>query len=173
MSTHDAITKALALIFAGIDDLKAAFPNRQFTIDGRLVGDIGEIIAALEYDVVLHETSQPNHDADTSDGRRVQIKATFKDSLTLRFIPDYYLGFKLFPDGQHQEIFNGPGQVLYERYKHRKGIGEKLLPLPVTELQRLATTVPPHDRIPLRKVQVIGSDALANAHEVAPPEGIF
>ena len=32
------------------------------TIDGRLVGDIGEVIAALEFDVVLDDR-QPDHDA--------------------------------------------------------------------------------------------------------------
>jgi hypothetical protein len=92
------IANALRLIFEGIDALKRVFPNRAFTIDGRLVGDIGEVIAALEYDLTLHDVSQPKHDAVTSDGRNVQIKATFKDSLTFRTIPDYYLGFKLYPE---------------------------------------------------------------------------
>ncbi len=90
-----AISEALRLIFQGIENLKQEFPNRAFTIDGRLVGDVGEIIAALEYDVRLHDVSQPNHDGTTSDGRNVQIKATFKDSLTFKTVPDYYLGFKL------------------------------------------------------------------------------
>jgi hypothetical protein len=71
------ISEALRLIFQAIEKLKEAFPNRAFTIDGRLVGDVGEVIAALEYDVVLHDVSRPNHDATTSDGRNVQIKATF------------------------------------------------------------------------------------------------
>ena len=69
------------------------------------------MIAALEYDVVLDELAQAKHDAVTSDGRKVQIKATFKNSLTFRTVPEYYLGFKLYPDGQYEEIFNGPGQV--------------------------------------------------------------
>ena len=112
---------------------RAAEGNREFTIDGRLVGDIGEIIAALEYDVVLYEISQPDHDGTTSAGRRVQIKAKFKDSLTFKTVPDYYLGFKLFPDGRHEEIFNGPGNVIYERYKHLKGIGTQLLSFPLKE----------------------------------------
>jgi hypothetical protein len=62
--------------------LKLAFPNRAFTIDGRLVGDVGEVIAALEYDVTLREVSQPDHDATTPDGRSVQIKATFNTTLS-------------------------------------------------------------------------------------------
>src|SRR5262245_56365203 len=128
---RQAIKDALRLIFEGIERLKAAFPNRSFTIDGRLVGDIGEVIAALEYDIVLHEIIQPDHDATTSDGRNVQIKATFKDSLTFRTVPDYYLGFKLHPDGRHEEVYNGPGKVIYDRYNRRKGIGVVLLSFPV------------------------------------------
>jgi hypothetical protein len=103
-----AITEGLRLIFQGIAHLKEAFPHRAFTIDGRLVGDVGEVIAALEYDVVLDAVSQPGHDAKTSDGRNVQIKATFKDSLTFRTVPAYYLGFKLYPDGRHEEISTAP-----------------------------------------------------------------
>jgi hypothetical protein len=148
---RQAINEALRLIFEGIERLKAAFPNRKFTIDGRLVGDVGEVIAALEYDVVLHEISQPNHDATASDGRNVQIKATFKDSLTFKTVPDYYLGFKLHPDGRHEEIFNGPGKVIFDRYIKRKGIGVVLLSFPVSELRRLSAAVRENDRIPRRQ----------------------
>ena len=146
-----AIAEALRLIFQGINDLKEAFPNRAFTIDGRLVGDIGESIAALEYELVLHNVSQPNHDATTSDGRNVQIKATFKNSLTFKTVPDYYLGFKLYPDGRHEEIFNGPGTVIYHRYLTRKGVGVELLSFPLTELHRLSEQVAESDRIQKRK----------------------
>ncbi len=147
MPRRRAITEALALIFEGIARLKDTFRNREFTIDGLLVGDIGEVIATLEYDVVLYETSQPDHDGTTSDGRRVQIKATFKNQLTFKTIPDYYLGFKLFPDGRYEEIFNGPGTVIYERYKHRKGIGTQLLSFPLKELKALSSDVHAHERI--------------------------
>ena len=139
------------MIFEGIARLKQTFQNREFTIDGRLVGDIGEVIAALEYDVVLFEISQPGHDGITSAGRRVQIKATFKDSLTFKTVPEYYLGFKLFADGRHEEIFNGPGSVVYERYKHRKGIGVQLLSFPLKELKALSRNVLVHERIPKRE----------------------
>lgn len=148
--TRATITEALRLIFQGIKQLEDAFPNRAFTIDGRLVGDIGEVIAALEYDLLLHETSQPTHDADTATGRHVQIKATFKESLTFRRVPDYYLGFKLYEDGRHEEVFNGPGRLIYERYALRKGIGEALLSFPISELRKLSAQVPEHERIPRR-----------------------
>src|SRR5258708_6076891 len=149
---RQTIAEALTLIFDGIARLMKAFPNREFTIDGRLVGDIGEVIAALEYDVVLHEVSQPDHDATTPNGRRLQIKATFKDSLTFKTIPDYYLGFKLFPDGRHEEIFNGPGRIIFERWGTRKGIGKDLLSFPIAELTRLSKAVPATERVPRRAV---------------------
>jgi hypothetical protein len=148
---RESITEGLALIFKGIDRLREAFPHRAFTIDGRLVGDIGEVIAALEYDVTLDSVSQPDHDACCTDGRRVQIKATFKDSLTFKTCPDYYLGFKLYPDGRHDEVFNGPGRIILERYRGRKGIGSQLLSFPIEELRSLSDRVAAADRIPKRK----------------------
>jgi hypothetical protein len=148
--TRVAITEGLRLIFQGIEHLEEAFPHRAFTIDGRLDGDVGEVIAALEYDVVLDEVSQEKHDAITSDGRNVQIKATFKDSLTFKTVPDYYLGFKLYPDGRHEQIFNGPGRLIYDRYSARKGAGIALLSFPIAELRKLSEHVAPNDRIPKR-----------------------
>ena len=148
---REAINDALKLIFEAIQRLKRAFPNRAFTIDGRLVGDMGEVIAALEYDLVLHEVSRPTHDATTLDGRNVQIKATFQDALTFKTVPDYYLGFKLYPDGRHEEIFNGPGKVIYERYIKRKGVGMVLLRFPIAELRRLSAKVSASERIPKRE----------------------
>jgi len=150
--TRAAISDALRLIFQGIERLKESFPNREFTIDGRLVGDVGEVIAALEYDVVLHDVSQPNHDATTTDGsRHVQIKATFKDSLTFKTVPDFYLGFKLYADGRHEEVFNGPGKIIFERYSGRKGCGVVLLSFPIAELRKLSKQVPDGDRIAKRR----------------------
>jgi len=147
---RESIRDGLAHIFKGIDLLHNAFPNRAFTIDGRLVGDIGEVIAALEYDLALDSVSQPGHDACCADGRRVQIKATFKDSLTFKTCPDYYLGFKLYPDGRYDEVFNGPGRVILERFHARKGAGTRLLSFPVAELRSLSARVADADRIPKR-----------------------
>jgi hypothetical protein len=148
---NQSIAEALRLISEGIKHLKSAFPNRNFTIDGRLVGDIGETIAALEYDVNLHEVSQPKHDGLTSDGRNVQIKATFKDSLTFGTVPDYYLGFKLNENGEFEEIFNGPGKLIYEHFRNRRDLGTKLLSLPRAKLRELSRTVQRSDRIPRRE----------------------
>ncbi len=151
MPKHQALTEGLALVFQGIERLSLAFPNRRFTIDGRLVGDIGEVIAELEYDVNLHEVSQPEYDGVTTDGRRVQIKATFKNSLTFKTTPDFLLGFKLYPNGTYEEVFNGPGHLIYTKYAHRAGIGSSLLSFPNTVLRELSKSVHQGERIAKRE----------------------
>jgi hypothetical protein len=147
--SQQLIQEALSLIFRGIGILQTEFSNRRFTIDGRLVGDIGEIIAAAEFDIVLDEVGRPEYDAETNDGRDVQIKATFQDSLTFRTIPTLYLGIKLFRDA-HEVIFNGPGQLIYDRYVHRQGIGVNLLSFPISTLREISAGIPDSQRIPRR-----------------------
>lgn len=150
MDHRARIEEALGLIFQGIGKLKEQFPEKAFTIDGRLVGDVGEVIAALEYAIDLYKVQTPVHDGETSDGRKVQIKAAFKDELSLTAVPEFYLGIRLFEDGAHEEIFNGPGSVIAERYSHRSGFGERQLSFPLAALQRLSHSISSDQRIPRR-----------------------
>ena len=138
MVKHETIRDSLAKIFEGIKQLRIAFPLKEFTIDGRLVGDIGEAIVQRDYDVELYTTLVEGYDGITSDGKRVQIKATFKDLLTFKKTPDYYIGIKINEDGPYKEIFNGPGQLIEEKYKHRKNFGKKLLAFPNAALAELS-----------------------------------
>lgn len=151
--TNKATSKALALIFKGIESLRKTHynANRTFTIDGKLVGDLGEVLAALHYDVKLDPVSRPHYDGVTSDGRKVQIKATFRDHLTFRSVPDYYLGIKLYPDGTFDEIYNGPGRTIHRHYGHRKSIGKALLSFPNKKLQELSEKIHDSERIKKRK----------------------
>jgi hypothetical protein len=86
----DAVKQMLAIV----KQLCAAFPKKKFTLDGRLVGDIGEVLVEDAYDLKLFGDVKRHHDAECSDGRLVQIKATMKDSLTFPadHVPTYYLG---------------------------------------------------------------------------------
>ncbi|CAD5378746.1 conserved hypothetical protein [Pseudomonas sp. OF001] len=147
MPKHEVIEDALVKIFAGIKQLKEALPSKEFTIDGRLVGDIGEAIVQRDYDIKLYEGLAKDYDGETPCGKKVQIKATFKDSLTFKKISDYYIGIKIFENGQYEEIFNGPGSVIAEHYMHRKGFGNDLLSFPNKKLKELSAKVSSTDRI--------------------------
>ncbi|SMM99560.1 hypothetical protein SPONL_674 [uncultured Candidatus Thioglobus sp.] len=155
MPAHKIIADSLAKIFSGIKQLKEAFPVKEFTIDGRLVGDIGEAIVQRDYEIELYEELRKDYDGETLCGKKVQIKATFKDHLTFKKTPNYYLGIKIFEDGSYKEIFNGPGSIIEKEYSHRKGIGEKPLSFPVKRLHSLSENIPNSQKIKVRKNSVI------------------
>lgn len=74
MAKHKVIQKALKAIFDAINDLQKEVPRKEFTIDGRLVGDIGEAIAQRDYDLTLFDKLAKGHDAVTSDGEKSKSK---------------------------------------------------------------------------------------------------
>lgn len=49
-------------LFLIVKELEAAYPGRKFTLDGHLVGSIGEVFAAANYDIELYPASVPIHD---------------------------------------------------------------------------------------------------------------
>ena len=58
------------------NELETEYPGRKFTIDGHLVGSIGEVIVSENYGLKLLPNSTETHDAEAKDGKLVQIKAT-------------------------------------------------------------------------------------------------
>jgi hypothetical protein len=98
---HITIPDAVRQMLAIVKKLVAAYPKRKFTLDGRLVGDIGEVLVEEAYELDLFADGKKHHDAECPDGRLVQIKATMKKSLTFPadHVPNYYLGVQIHPDG--------------------------------------------------------------------------
>jgi len=147
----DRLKEEVNNLHNSVADLKKMFPSKKegFTLDGRLVGDIGEVIAEKLFQIKLHAKLVPYYDAVAlyDPEMNIQIKATFKESLTFNHQPDYYIGIKLYEDGEFKVIYNGPGKYIYEAYKHRKGIGEKLLSFPIKNLQKISSKVDESERI--------------------------
>jgi hypothetical protein len=90
------------------------FPGRRFTLDGHLVGSLGEVWAAYLYGLQLAPASQRTHDATGPDGRMVQVKATQGSSVPLSSCPDHLIVLRLSRDGPPEEIYNGPGQQVWD-----------------------------------------------------------
>ncbi|MBW2308243.1 MAG: hypothetical protein JRG73_15055 [Deltaproteobacteria bacterium] len=61
---QDAVKQMLQIV----KQLQSAYPKKKFTIDGRLVCDLGEILVEDTYDVELHENLQKHYDGIMSDG---------------------------------------------------------------------------------------------------------
>jgi hypothetical protein len=151
-----SIPEALGELQAIVTALQRSYPKKRFTLDGRLVGDLGEVLAESEYDINLFTGLEKHYDAICSDGRLIQIKTTLKDSLTFPcdHVPDYYLGIKILPDGNCQEIFNGPGKVVHELVKNRKLTKTNLHSISIKSLRRQNETVEDEKRIPERKSNI-------------------
>ncbi|MCR9289037.1 MAG: hypothetical protein NXI23_16810 [Bacteroidetes bacterium] len=140
--------------------LKELFNSKHsgFTLDGRLVGDIGEVIAEELFQIKLHTKLVKYYDAITlyEPELNVQIKATFKESLTYNHQPDYYIGIKMNENGEYKVIYNGPGKYIHQEYSHRKGIGEKLLSFPIKKLEEISSNIHKTERIRMRDSAVTG-----------------
>lgn len=132
-----------------VKQLQQTFPKKRFTLDGRLVGDLGEILAEQYYCLKLFKNLEKFHDGETSNGRKVQIKATMVNSLTfpVDHIPDYYLGIKILTDGQIIEVFNGPGRMIHKLIKNRKPTKNNLHSITISTLKNLNDSVPKGERI--------------------------
>lgn len=147
-----SIPDALRQLQEIVSQLHEAFPHKKFTLDGRLVGDLREILVVSAYDIKLFWKLEKHHDGVTSDGRLVQIKTTLKDSLTFpcNYVPDYYLGIKIKADGSFQEIYNGPGRLIESLVTNLKPTQKNLHSISISRLLKLNEQVPDNERIPSR-----------------------
>lgn len=154
-SVMTTIRESVQELLAIVDHLQQTYPKKRFTLDGRLVGDIGETLVEQTYAVDLLEGVQKHHDARSHDGRLVQIKATLRSehpafTFPADHVPDYYLAIVIHPDGGFKEIFNGPGKVAAQAVQGRKHPKTNLHAISVSALLKLAGQVDPKDRIPRR-----------------------
>ena len=72
---RNKIPQLIERLYKIVAELESLFPGRKFTPDGHLVGSLGEVIAAHDYDLILLEASTKTHDA-RKGGKQIQIKAT-------------------------------------------------------------------------------------------------
>lgn len=105
-----------------VHNLEQTFKGRHFTLDGHLVGSIGEVLASYHYGIKLYEASTAIHDGEALDGKKVQIKMTQGNTIVISEQPDYLIAlFMNRKTGEVQEIYNGPGEVPYMKsYEYKK-----------------------------------------------------
>ncbi len=144
----------LKKLFEIVNDLQKEYPQKKFTLDGRLVGDIGEVIVQDNYDVTLFPDLRAVYDGYDSVNRYVQIKSTFKESLNFpcneNDIPDYFIGIKIHPDGTFEEIYNGNGSDIWNLVKNRKKTKTGSYQISVSALRKINKNVKETDRIKRR-----------------------
>ncbi len=147
----EVIVVAVTQLLGIVTRLNAAYSHKAFTLDGRLVGDLGEILAEHHYELELLPGLQKVHDAKTPDGRHVQIKATMKQALTFpsnaEHVPEVYLGIRIRSDGGIDEIFNGPGSTVAALVRDRKPSPTGLHTIPLSQFRSSQNAVELGDRV--------------------------
>ena len=105
-------------MYVAVNELRAAFPGRRFTPDGKMVGDIGEAIGKILYDLELYERSKKDWDGwwfDSEGNRReVQVRATQCETTYIKKPPGRgtLLIFKIdsTADGAYRVVYNGDAE---------------------------------------------------------------
>ena len=125
-------------------ELEHTYPGRKFTIDGHIIGSIGEVIVAEHYGLELLPNSTETHDAVSADGKYVQIKATQINRIAISSEPDYLIVIKLFSDGSWEEFYNGPGKPVWNNAGKMQKNGQR--PISLSKLRCLMSSVDKKDR---------------------------
>jgi hypothetical protein len=99
---------AVADIYRAVADLEKLYPGRKFTPDGRLVGSIGEVIAAEHFGLTLYGMSKAGHDAFDANGD-VQIKLTTGNSLSMFTDCTRLIALRIVSPEQAEIVYDGPG----------------------------------------------------------------
>lgn len=132
-----------------IEQIENEFPEKSFKLDGILIGNIGEVLAAHYYGIKLYSQSNPTYDGETIDTKRkVQIKVTQNTNMVvIREKPDYLIVLHL--DGKRgivSEVYNGPGELPFEFAKYVPS--QNNCQMRVSKLLELNTVVEEADKIP-------------------------
>lgn len=142
--TIDLIQSKIQALIKIVSELEDSFPNRHFTLDGHLVGSIGEVLAAYYYGIDLYTASTEVHDGIIHD-REVQIKITQQDSIQISAEPDYLIVLYLTKKGRVFEVYNGPGKEPWDSASKMDSHNNRHMK--VNKLMELDTRVPSENRI--------------------------
>ena len=111
--SESQIPSIISKLYALVDELERLFPERRFTLDGHLVGSIGEVVAKHFYHLELMPMPNESSDARTQDGtgRLVQIKLTAGETISLadsESHPDLLIALRVNRALGFSEVYNGP-----------------------------------------------------------------
>lgn len=107
------LPKQVATILTAIQELEDEYPGRKFTMDGHMMGSIGEVIAAKTFGFTLLRGSSKGHDAKCDARGNVQIKITGIKGTRIIFNQpecDHLIVLKLKDPTTALLIYDGPGK---------------------------------------------------------------
>ncbi len=132
-----------------VETLESMFDDRHFTLDGHIIGSIGEVAAAKLYGIRLFISSTKAIDGEV-DSKLVQIKVVQQDNVMLSFdgegeSPYYLLVLYLNKRGVIFEVYNGLWKDAFGAVPTTDSHGYKHIR--VNKLLELDSAVEDEDRI--------------------------
>ena len=141
----ERVARYLDELYDASEGLEALFPGRKFTLDGHLVGSVGEVVAAYIFDLDLNTASTQGHDAKTHDGKNVEIKLTQRTSVSIRHEPDLLIAMHRPKGGPIRVVFNGPGLLAWQNAGRMQSNGQRSISL--VRLAKLDSEISEQDRL--------------------------
>jgi hypothetical protein len=92
--------------------------------------------------------SNKGYDAVTKSGLKVEIKATQSNSAAFRSEPEHTIVIKIEPDGTFEEIYNGPGSLVWEQFSGKSLPSNGQYQISLNKLVALNKNVAQSQRIP-------------------------
>lgn len=104
--------------------LKRQYEDKlNFSLDGRLVGDIGEALVSEKFDIELYSKNAHVYDGEQrGTKKKVQIKASMAYNFSYPFDKDldHYIAVHIEPTGELDILYNGPGKPINDFLKLKK-----------------------------------------------------
>lgn len=137
----------LRRLYEARNELRVLYPDFKFTLDGNLIGDIGEAIALQDFSLEKLPPGTPGHDFRTKRGKLVQVKATQarKGGIhlgTKMTSFEHLIVIQLSEAGNYDILYDGPGSLIDEAR-----VGRKTPSLTVNRLRQLNEQVKTPDRL--------------------------
>ncbi len=122
---------AVAKLYSAIAELDAIYGEhgRRFTLDGHLLGSVGEVLAATAFDMQLLKMSAPVHDAVCGDRGDVQIKITAGKSVALRHECNHLIVFRIISPEEAEIFYDGPGAPIWANCGPKQSNGQRKISL--------------------------------------------
>jgi hypothetical protein len=132
------LRELIGQLYRVVAELEKEFEGHRFTPDGHLVGSIGEVVAAYAFSLTLLPASNAIHDAQSPDGRLVQIKLTGgTGGVSLYSEPQHLLVLQLRAT-RFVTVYNGRGSVAWENCGRPQKNGQRTVSL--AKLRKLEPT---------------------------------
>jgi hypothetical protein len=139
---QNEIIKLVKELYKIRNKLQVIASRWSFTLDGNLVGDIGEALACYHFDLKPLAKGVKTHDAKDNKERLIQIKTTQNNTVGLGLEKrdfDYLIVVKIDKNGRYDFIYNGTGKLVWA---HTRSLG-----IGIKKLIKLNQTVKEKDRI--------------------------